>query len=133
MIRTLIRWTTGIDVIAALEREQARTNAAWNEADRVNNLRRQVMAERDKALADRDAARDQITDLTAELATLRKTNAMFRSLIGILRDVNRELDERNTYLEKLHGMTPGERLEAIANGTPDRCTENKLEAATCHQ
>lgn len=59
---------------------------------------------------ERDAARDEVDFLKAELETLRKTNGMFRSLIAILRDVNRELDERNVHLEQIHGMTPGERF-----------------------
>lgn len=139
MMNTLIRWATGIDFDEALKREQERTGIAWKEALEVENLRRQAMAERDKALADREAARsdahafwtqraaarDQVADLNAELETLRKTNAMFRSLIGILRDVNRELDERNVYLEKLHGMTPGERLDAVEKDAPDRCTKTE--------
>lgn len=77
----------------------------------------------DEATAERDAARDQVSDLSAENLTLRKTNTLFRSLIGILRDCNRQLDERNVYLEKLHGMTPGERLAEVENDAPNRCTK----------
>lgn len=110
MLREIIRWTTGIDMVEALER---------------------ATADRDMARADahafwtqRDAARDQVVELTAELETLRRTNALHRSLIGILRDVNRNLDERNTFLEQLHGMTPSERLAAVENDAPDRCTKS---------
>lgn len=131
MIRTLIRWTTGVDMIEALEREKRASKHWADEAVAENKLRRQTTAERDAARADahafwtqRDAARDQVNDLTAELETLRKTNAMFRSLIAILRDCNREMDERNVYLEKLHGMTPGERLTAAENDAPNLCTES---------
>lgn len=161
ILRTLIRWTFGIDVIEAVERAEqdrdiarasAKRMAEWHKtAARERDAAReevqsQVSAkmrafkERDEVFADakrfwteRDAARDQVAVLTAELETLRKTNAMFRSLIGILRDVNRELDERNVYLEKLHGMTPGERLEAIENDALVRCTKSETEVTACHQ
>lgn len=148
-LRTLIRWTFGIDVIEAVERanlerdiaqESARMQARWHktaaeERDAARAESRELLRERDAARADahafwtqRDAARDQVKDLTAELETLRKTNAMFRSLIAILRDCNREMDERNVYLEQLHGMTPGERLAAAENDAPNRCTESKTVA-----
>lgn len=116
ILRTLIRWTFGIDVIEAVERAEEDRDIARASAKRMAEWHKTATRERDAAVADakrfwteRDAARDQVADLTAELETLRKTNAMFRSLIGILRDVNRELDERNVCLEKLHGMTPGEK------------------------
>jgi uncharacterized coiled-coil DUF342 family protein len=146
ILRTLIRWTFGIDVIEAVERanlereiaqEAARRQANWHntaveERDAARAESRELSRQRDAFRADarafwtqRDAARDQVKDLTAELETLRKTNAMFRSLIAILRDCNRELDERNVYLEQLHGMTPGERLAAAENDAPNRCTESK--------
>ena len=48
----------------------------------------------------RDAYRENAQSLAEENSQLRKTIAMQRSLIGILRDVNRELDERNVSLEK---------------------------------
>jgi hypothetical protein len=105
---------------AILDRERFGHTLWADEAVKENKLRRTAEAER-------DAARDQIADLTAELETLRKTNAMFRSLIGILRDVNRELDGRNVYLEQLHGMTPGERLDAVENDAPDRCTKTEVD------
>ncbi|MEY3205048.1 MAG: hypothetical protein RLZZ21_1379 [Planctomycetota bacterium] len=76
-----------------------------------------------EATAERDEARELVVKLEQENITLRKTNGMFRSLIGILRDVNSELDERNVHLEQLHGVTPGERLAAVQNDAPDRCTE----------
>lgn len=139
ILRTLIRWTFGIDVIEALDREKFLSKFFEDESVKVAKLRREAMAERDKAVEERDAARadahafwtqrdaarDQVNDLTAELETLRKTSAMFRSLIAILRDCNRELDERNVYLEQLHGMTPGERLAAAENDAPNRCTESE--------
>jgi hypothetical protein len=48
----------------------------------------------------RDAYRENAQSLAEENSQLRKTIAMQRSLIGILRDVNRDLDERNVSLEK---------------------------------
>lgn len=131
ILRTLIRWTFGIDVIEAVERANRERDFAQESARMQARLHIAAAKERDAARADahafwtqRDAARDQVNDLTAELETLRKTNAMFRSLIGILRDCNREIDERNVYLEQLHGMTPGERLAAAENDAPNRCTES---------
>lgn len=133
ILRTLIRWTFGIDVIEAVERANLELGIAREAIATQQNWHRQAAAERDAARADahafwtqRDAARDQVHDLTAELKTLRQTNAMFRSLIAILRDCNREMDERNVYLEQLHGMTPGERLERLESAekdAPNRCTE----------
>ena len=132
ILRTLIRWTFGIDVIEAVERANRERDFAQESARMQARLHIAAAKERDAARADahafwtqRDAARDQVNDLTAELETLQKTNAMFRSLIGILRDCNREMDERNVYLEQLHGMTPGERLAAAENDAPNRCTESK--------
>jgi hypothetical protein len=132
ILRTLIRWTFGIDVIEAVERASRERDFAQESARMQARLHIAAAKERDAARADahafwtqRDAARDQVNDLTAELETLQKTNAMFRSLIAILRDCNREIDERNVYLEKLHGMTPGERLAAAKNDAPNRCTESK--------
>ena len=80
-----------------------------------------------EATAERDEARELVVKLEQENLTLRKTNGMFRSLIGILRDVNRELDERNVYLEQLHGQAHGERLADVENDAPDRCTKSETE------
>jgi hypothetical protein len=78
MIRTVIRWVFGIDVLERLER---------------------IQAELHQAEVDRDAAWDIVSDLQGEVARLQKFSTMQRSLIRILRDVNRELDERNWQIE----------------------------------
>lgn len=175
ILRTLIRWTFGIDVIEAVERanlerdiaqESARMQARWHktaaeERDAARAESRELLMERDAARADarafwteRDAARDQVNDLTAELETLRKTNAMFRSRIAILRDCNREMDERDSELRRavrkmLDGVNqrhpnkqerewtcpdmaaldslvpPSPDLSEAENDAPNRCTESK--------
>ena len=79
MIRHFVRWVFNLDLLEQLERMQA-------ELERME--------------ADRDAARCVASDAQKEIERLRKADAMQRSLIGILRDVNRELDERNASLEK---------------------------------
>ena len=79
MIRHFVRWVFNLDILEQLERMQA-------ELERME--------------ADRDAARCGASDAQQEIERLRKADAMQRSLIGILRDVNRELDERNASLEK---------------------------------
>lgn len=79
MIRHFVRWVFNLDILEQLERMQA-------ELERME--------------ADRDAARCVASDAQKEIERLRKADAMQRSLIGILRDVNRELDERNVSLEK---------------------------------
>jgi len=84
MIRTVIRWVFGIDILERLERLQAELH---------------------QAEVDRDAARDVVSDLQAEVARLQKFSTMQRSLIRILRDVNRELDERHAQIQG----TPEER------------------------
>jgi hypothetical protein len=79
MIRHFVLWVFNLDILEQLERMQA-------ELERME--------------ADRDAARCVASDAQKEIERLRKADAMQRSLIGILRDVNRELDERNASLEK---------------------------------
>ena len=78
-MRHFVRWVFNLDLLEQLERMQA-------ELERME--------------ADRDAARCVASDAEQEIERLRKSDAMQRSLIGILRDVNRELDERNVSLEK---------------------------------
>jgi uncharacterized protein (DUF3084 family) len=55
--------------------------------------------ERDQARDERDAGRVECERLQAELETARKTAHLHRSLIAILREVNRDLDERLVALE----------------------------------
>lgn len=78
MIRHLVRWVFNLDLLEQLERLQAELH---------------------QMEVDRDAARDVASDLRGEIAGFRQTIALQRSLIVILRDVNRELDERNVSLE----------------------------------
>lgn len=85
ILRKIIHWTTGIDVVNALELATAERDIAKADAHAFSEQR--------------DKAHDRIVRLTAELETLRRTNALHRSLIAILREVNRNLDERNTSLE----------------------------------
>lgn len=161
ILRTLIRWTFGIDVIEAVERASRERDFAQESARMQARLHIAAAKERDAARADahafwtqRDAARDQVNDLTAELETLRKTNAMFRSLIAILRDCNREMDERDSELRRavrkmLDGVNqrhpnkqerewtcpdmaaldslvpPSPDLSEAENDAPNRCTESK--------
>lgn len=79
MIRHFVRWVFNVDILEQLERMQA-------ELDQID--------------VDRNAYRDNARNLLEENTRLRKTIALQRSLIGILRDVNRDLDERNVSLEK---------------------------------
>lgn len=79
MIRHFLRWVFNLDMLEQLERMH----------DELHQME-----------VDRDAARDVASELRDEISRLRKADAMQRSLIAILRDVNRELDERNVSLEK---------------------------------
>jgi len=79
MMRHLVRWVFNLDILEQLE---------W------------MQAELHEMEVDRDAARCVASDAQKEIERLRKADAMQRLLIGVLRDVNRELDERNMSLEK---------------------------------
>jgi len=79
MIRHFLRWVFNLDMLEQLERMH----------DELHQME-----------VDRDAARDVASELRDEISRLRKADAIQRSLIAILRDVNRELDERNVSLEK---------------------------------
>lgn len=79
MIRHFVRWVFNLDILEQLE---------------------QMQADLHQMEVDRDAYRDVASELRDEISRLRKADALQRSLIGILRDVNRELDERNVSLEK---------------------------------
>jgi len=79
MIRHFVRWVFNLDILEQLE---------------------EMQAEMFQMEVHRDAYRENAQSLAEENSQLRKTIAMQRSLIGILRDVNRELDERNVSLEK---------------------------------
>ena len=80
------------------------------------------------AWKERDAARDQVDALTAELITARRTAALHRSLIAILRATNRDLDKRITGLEcqfpDSDRCPAPENTAKPENDTPDRCTES---------
>jgi non-homologous end joining protein Ku len=79
MIRHFVRWVFNLDLLKQLE---------------------EMQAEMFQMEVHRDAYRENAQSLAEEDSQLRKTIALQRSLIGILRDVNRELDERNASLEK---------------------------------
>ena len=79
MIRHFVRWVFNLDLLKQLE---------------------EMQAEMFQMEVHRDAYRENAQSLAEEDSQLRKTIALQRSLIGILRDVNRELDERNVSLEK---------------------------------
>jgi len=78
MIRHFVRWVFNLDVLEQLEQMQ----------DELFQME-----------VHRDAYRENAQSLSEENSQLRKTIALQRSLIGILRDVNRDLDERNVRLE----------------------------------
>ena len=75
---------------------------AWRAVETKARWHNEAMLERDAARDERDAGRAQCERLQAELDTAKKSACLHRALIAILRDVNRDLDERNTYLEQLH-------------------------------
>jgi hypothetical protein len=79
MIRHFVRWVFNLDILEQLEGMQSDLH---------------------QIELDRDRYSDNARSLSEENIRLQKTIALQRSLIGILRDVNRELDERNVSLEK---------------------------------
>lgn len=79
---------------------------ARDERDAAHAACERWRVDRDRSLADREAqiqaklnALRWVDNLNAELETARRTAALHRSLIAILRDVNRDLDERLNALE----------------------------------
>jgi hypothetical protein len=125
ILRSLIRAVYGVDVFEAVAAAERARDWFRNELALCSQNEREAEARARRFWRERDAARDQVVELTADLDMTRKTNALLRSLVAILRDCNREMDERNVYLEQLHGMTPGERLAAAENDAPNRCTKSK--------
>jgi hypothetical protein len=75
MIRRALRWIFGIDAFERME-------AALHQME-----------------VDRDAARDVASDLRRDVKVLEKQNRQLRAAVTILRDVNREMDERIGRLE----------------------------------
>ena len=90
MIRHFVRWVFNLDLLEKLERMQDELHQMEKVCDRL----------RKDCKDDWDDRMKVILDLEAELLTARRTAALHRSLIAILRDVNRDLDERNEILEK---------------------------------
>lgn len=75
MIRRALRWIFGIDAFERME------------------------AELHQMELDRDAARNVASELRHDVEVLTKQNEQLRSVLVILRDVNREMDERIGRLE----------------------------------
>jgi hypothetical protein len=90
MIRHFVRWVFNLDLLEKLERTQAELRQMEKVCDRLRKDCEDDWNDRMKI----------ILDLEAQLLTARRTAALYRSLIAILRDVNRDLDERNVSLEK---------------------------------
>jgi len=90
MIRHFVRWVFNLDILEQLERTQAELHQMEKVCDRLRKDCKEDWNER----------MNVILDLEAQLVTARRTAALHRSLIAILRDVNRDLDERNASLEK---------------------------------
>jgi hypothetical protein len=98
---------TGVDELRnALAHAEFERNAAFQSCRLAWDRVKSVNGERDRALADCEAqvqaklnALRWVDNLNSELETARRTAALHRSLIAILRDVNRDLDERLNALE----------------------------------
>ena len=104
--RLLIRLATGAGVVDSIQRANEDRDLARASANRMAKWHQ-------KAVCERDEARDQVNRLQAEIETARKTTTLYRSLIGILRDVNRDLDERLVKHES-------------GNDAPCRCTKSDI-------
>jgi hypothetical protein len=103
--------------VCVLRRDRDAFWVMWSACERTLDHVRDELGlarkQRDQAMVERDAGRAECEaqiqaklhairlaeNLNAELKTARRTAALHRSLIAILRDVNRDLDERLTAIE----------------------------------
>lgn len=106
MIEALKRLLLGLSKVERLENELKLTRAALELA---RKQRDQWQADCKSDWNDRMRV---ILDLEAQLQTARRTAALHRSLISILREVNRDLDERLAALESGKAAPPEAEAEA---------------------
>lgn len=104
ILRSLIRAVYGVDVFEAVATAERAADLLRKELALCSTSEREARAASQRFWRERDAARDQVVTLTADLDAMRKTNALLRSLVSILRETNQNLDERLIDLEKLHSM-----------------------------
>lgn len=119
ILRSLIRVVYGVHVFEAVAAASRDRDILRTELSVCRASEREARAASNRFWRERDAARDQVLALTADLDAMRKTNALLRSLVSILRDANQNLDERLIDLEKRHFM-PAPAADADCASEPDR-------------
>jgi hypothetical protein len=119
ILRSLIRAVYGVDVFEAVSAAERSRDWFRKELALCSTNEREARAASQRFWRERDAARDQVLTLTADLDAMRKTNALLRSLVSILRETNQNLDERLIDIERRHGM-PAPAADANCASEPDR-------------
>lgn len=106
-VKAILERFTGVDALRrelknatrALATTTAWHKQAWQERDAALDQLEAMKAECEAQGELKMRALQWAKNLNADLETARRTAALHRSLIAILRDVNRDLDERLNSLE----------------------------------